>query len=144
MREICQLRKILECEATRCACLRIAPFELNTLEDGGAFAEGRCVDTHECVAAGRGVAGLHRERGLQRCGAVAGVQRALVPERDHQLADAAPVERRRERLGGRNVVGAGQHARLHAVGDEQIHRAEEVVGEVGRGGGPPSSNTFWT
>ncbi len=32
VREICQLRRILECEATRGACGRIAPFELSTLK----------------------------------------------------------------------------------------------------------------
>lgn len=32
VREICQLRRILECEATRGACGRIAPFELATLK----------------------------------------------------------------------------------------------------------------
>ncbi len=32
VREICHLRRILECEATRCACGRIAPFELASLE----------------------------------------------------------------------------------------------------------------
>ena len=32
VREICHLRRVLECEATRCACGRIAPFELASLE----------------------------------------------------------------------------------------------------------------
>lgn len=32
LREIVQVRQILECEAVRCACGRIAPFELKTLE----------------------------------------------------------------------------------------------------------------
>ena len=32
VREICHLRKVLECEATRSACGRIAPFELEALE----------------------------------------------------------------------------------------------------------------
>ena len=34
LREICQLRRLLECEAVRCACGRIAPFELQILERG--------------------------------------------------------------------------------------------------------------
>ncbi len=34
VREICHVRRILECEATRIACGRIAPFELTTLQTG--------------------------------------------------------------------------------------------------------------
>lgn len=78
VREVCQVRRILECEATRSACGRIDRAELQTMADGlrklMAFkkrfgprfvAEARAVDSrlHDLIAASCGNAFLAKELG---------------------------------------------------------------------------------
>lgn len=76
VREVCQVRSILECKATRLACGRIDPGELHALADelrrlqgrpagdiGGFIDEARQVDTrlHDCIAGSCGNAFLAQE-----------------------------------------------------------------------------------
>ncbi len=79
LREICHLRRILESEAARCACGRIAPVELASLGEALSrqiraprnarwSAETRALDTrlHELIAAHCGNERLARELGRYR------------------------------------------------------------------------------
>jgi DNA-binding GntR family transcriptional regulator len=142
VREICHLRRILECEATRCACGRIAPFELTSLESElqklvGAprtakwSTETRRLDStlHELIAERCGNERLAREIGQHSV--LYRMLRDACHRRRTARANFAQIEENAEHLKIVRFLAAGDAERAAAAMAAHIdHSAEILVGDL--------------
>ena len=133
LREICQVRRILESEATRCACGRIDPHELSQLEDELAqLLEGdrgpdwsdntRAADTrlHELIRQHCGSERLAYEIG--RYGTMYRVLRDVVHERLKARSDYAQIEENTEH---RAIVRALRAEQPAAAAEAMQHHIQQ-------------------
>ena len=138
LREICHLRRVLEAEATRCACGRLTPVELRDLADGLArqiraprnarwSEETRRLDSrlHELVAARCGNERLARE--LDRYRVLYRTLRDLRHERSAARADYARMEENAEHLAVVRALQHGQAERAAGAMGAHIEEAARVL-----------------
>jgi DNA-binding GntR family transcriptional regulator len=138
LREICHLRRILEAEAARCACGRIAPVELRDLADALArltraprnarwSEETRRLDSrlHELLAARCGNERLARELGRYRV--LYRTLRDLHHQRRAARANYSRMEENAEHLAIVRALEQGQAERAAAAMGAHIDEAARVL-----------------